>query len=116
MEEVGEGRFVTFSDSKCVLEGFAAGPGHRSESLGTEDAPTAPQPCSGLCEHVGRASLVPKSPASKPHAHHILSALVLLLFQFNSVLVSLGSWPGDMEGTKLPANKWKFCRTVLVGL
>lgn len=63
---------------------------------------------------LGRAPLVPKRPPSKPHTAPLPS--VLLLFQFNFVLVSLGSWPGDMDGSKLPANKRNFSRTVLVGL
>lgn len=63
---------------------------------------------------VGRASLVPKSPPSKPHAH--TAPLPLSLFPSLTLLVSLGSWPGDVEGNKLPANKREFSRTVLVGL
>lgn len=112
MEEAGEGRFVTFSDSKRALEDFAVGSGHWSPlAQGMPRQPPSPVSC-GL--HVGRAPLVPKRPPSKPHTAPLPS--VLLLFQFNFVLVSLGSWPGDMDGSKLPANKRNFSRTVLVGL
>ena len=80
--------------------------------------PQPPSPDSlGLGRHVGRSRPGPQKtlPANRIHTQPLCSP-VLLLFRFNFVLVSLGSCPEDIDGTKHGANKIKFSGTVPAGL
>lgn len=104
------------------MEGFAAGPGHQSPwaqgDACEEMSPQPPSPDSlGLGRHMGSSS---PGPQKTLPANHIptqpLCSPVLLLFQFNFVPVSLGSCPGDIDGTKHAANRIKFSSTVPAGL
>lgn len=106
----------------CAMEDFAAGPGDQSPcaqgDAREEMSPQPPSPDSlGLGRHMGSSS---SGPQKTLPANHIptqpLCSPVLLLFQFNFVPVSLGSCPGDIDGTKHTANRIKFSSTVLAGL
>lgn len=75
-------------------------------------APTAP----GRADTWEGAALVPQKCSQQTVCTQPLCCPILLLFLFNVVLVSLGSCPGDIDGTKHTANKIKFSGTVPAGL